>query len=216
MIRQSKAKYMTDNTELNSDEKSTDIVVENTNNVWKLITPKLLSAVNITAFLTVAGFFVIHSYIQSFSDFYTYNIAVSQYLVAGINMILGTLGFFIPLFFSSIPAMFIGVVLGFVLIVIIYFSPLKKWRVQINKVLQISQVVSFGFLLVMVAFVGFAYGTTLYAHSPRMFGGGMPAQVVLVFQEEQDIQNPLWSFPIDPSNPKKSLPVPIPSPIMRY
>jgi len=56
--------------------------------LWQALIPKLISLVTFSAVLTCAGFFVIHSYIASFSSLFTYNISVTQYIAAGVNLLL--------------------------------------------------------------------------------------------------------------------------------
>ncbi len=189
--------------------------------IWRLIAPKLLNLVTVTTLLTVAGFFVIHSYLASVSRLFTFNISLTQYLAAGVNMVLAIFWNYI------LPVIIGGLILALIFIGLYFFgryclnrskrvhtlwvrvlsiiSPLyQRLRPLLRAAWVVYQVfawVLFGLLVIGVALI---YGTYYYAQSPRMFGGGMPSNVILVFREEQPTQSSIWGFPINTSNPCQS------------
>ena len=73
---------------------------------------------------------------------------------------------------------------------------------QLFSIIQRSRVHNLSILFVIL--LSLVYGTFYYAQSPRMFGGGMPADVILVFREDQPTQNSVWSFPINSTNQRQS------------
>jgi hypothetical protein len=196
-------------------------------NNWKIFQPlpsKLLTLVNLTAFLTIVGFFVVQSYISSFSNLFSFNISVTQYLAAGINLVLA-LAWYVAL---SVLAPSIALVFIVVAIVAVFqFFKVRNrnlsttwdnFRQRIDPIVQrlirtfrpiwiIGRFMSSIGFVIFIVLVSLVYGTYYYHQSPRMFGGGMPATVILVFKEEQLTQNSPWSFSISQSNPKTSEPV---------
>ncbi len=195
--------------------------------IWRLLAPKFFNLVNITTLLTVAGFFVIHSYLASFSKVFTFNISLTQYLAAGVNLVLGTVAYVLYL---VLPGLGYGVLLSVALAVLYFVSrfwikrsnrihnlwnmlqrwllPIYHWFCPLLRLLWSVYRLSAGALLILVVIVtGLAYGTYHYAQSPRMLGGGMPAMVILVFRENQPTQNPIWGFSINGSNARQSMPV---------
>ncbi|MBI1280135.1 MAG: hypothetical protein GC179_18545 [Anaerolineaceae bacterium] len=192
--------------------------------IWKQLAPKLMNLVNISALLTVAGFFVVQSYLSSFTSLFTFNISVTQYLAAGVNLILA-------IFWNLIlPVLAYSFILAFVLVFLYFLGrfsfnrskrvqnlwtrflsrilPLyQRLRLALRVIWAIYQVFAGGLFVLLVIGVAFIYGTSYYAQSPRMFGGGMPSEVILVFREEQPTQPSIWGFPINTATPRQSEPV---------
>lgn len=188
--------------------------------VWQSLAPKLLNLVNASALLTVAGFFVIHSYLASFSNLSSYNISITQYLAAGINLILGMVWFIVEGLIRALPTTgtWLAILSAFALLGYIAISTNKRirqlWQRFLGQVQplshRISAIVQFLwtgyqiFVLLILALFGFIYGTSYYGQSLRMFGGGRPTDVILVFKEDQPTQNSIWAFPINSKNPRQS------------
>jgi hypothetical protein len=189
--------------------------------IWQSLVPKFVNLVNISAVLTVAGFFVVQSYLASFSKFFTFNISVTQYLAAGVNLVLAILwNIILPvLLWSLILALgllllyFLGrfvlkrskPVYNLWMRFLSYVLPLYQRLLSLFRVLwTIYRVFAGALFILLVIGVSFIYGTSYFAQSPRMFGGGMPAGVILVFREDQPIQNSIWGFPINSSNRRQS------------
>jgi hypothetical protein len=195
--------------------------------IWRILAPKLFSLVNITALLTVAGFFVINSYLASFSKLFTFNISLPQYLAAGINLVLGTFAYILYLL---LPGLGYGVLLGVGAIIVYAISrfwikrsrrihdlwdrfrrwwlPIYYWlRPGLRFLWSLYRLSAGALLTLIVILMGLVYGTYYYAQSPRMLGGGMPAAVILVFREDQPTQNSIWGFSINSSNARQSTPV---------
>jgi hypothetical protein len=189
--------------------------------IWWIVTPKLLNLVNVTALLTVAGFFVIQSYLASFSMLFTFRISVTQYVAAGINLVLAIVWYII------LPSLGYGVILAAgigVLYLVGHFcitrsKPIhnlwdrfRNWWLPMYHRLypylrilwSLYQLVAWALFILVVISLGLVYGTAYYVQSPRMLGGGMPADVILVFREEQPTQTSIWGFPINSSNTRQS------------
>ncbi|MEO8393346.1 MAG: hypothetical protein ABI700_10175, partial [Chloroflexota bacterium] len=173
-----------------------------TQKTWLFLAPKLAGLLNFTALLTVAGFFVIQSYLASFSKLFTFNISVTQYVAAGVNLLLAL---FWNLF---VPPLVYGIVLalGFVALYFVgrfclsrnqrlhhlwteLVGRLRPLYKRIHPIIRATwllyRVIAGGLYILLVISLALVYGTFYYAQSPRMFGGGMPADVILVFREDQ-------------------------------
>ena len=201
-------------------------------NVTEMQRAKLLSQVRshfmnlagFSALIYAAGYFVVHSYIATFSHLFTYSVKPLQYLAAGINLLLHISAIVIILI--VIPALAVATIFGlfFFLSFLGYSKSIwvrKVWegfrlRVaplwkRVGPVLQIlwrtyTQFSWFS-LFVFVVGVGIGYGQTTYGYSPQWLGGGMPATVVLLFKEPQPTATSVWGFPIDASLAHRSEPV---------
>lgn len=189
--------------------------------LWHYLAPKLLNFVNITALLIAAGFFVIQSFLASFAQAFTFNISISQYLMAGVNMVLALVwNLVMPILLAGFLASLAIVALSLLgrffhnrskrvhnlwRRLADFIHPLYlRWRPKLRRLWAIYQIVVGALFILLIIMVAFVYGRTYYAQSPRMFGGGMPINVILVFSEEQPTQNSIWGFAINPSNARQS------------
>jgi hypothetical protein len=203
-----------------TDQKGSGSSGHNSSKLLSLLVPTLFNVVNISALLTVLGFFTVHSYLASFSTLFSYNISVTQYLSAGINLVLTMIWYIVvPILSYAVLGL---VVLGFMALLAYVLSRNKRInqigesifvRLRslfngIKPVIKIMwamlQAIATLLFVASIALVGFVYGTFHYSYSPRMLGGGAPSDVILVFREDQPIQNPIWPFPINPTNPRQS------------
>lgn len=189
--------------------------------IRKLVISKLLSIFTFSAIVACAGFFVIHSYIASFSGLFTYSISPTQYMIAGINLLLAiiyylvlppvTLGFAIAVVISLIASIWLISVDRSVKLRDLW-TRLRDWwlpkyhrlRPMLRVVWTLYQTAIWIFFATLLISLSFAYGTYYYSQSPRMFGGGMPSRVVLVFRTPQPDTT---LYPTDPINPIQSMPV---------
>lgn len=191
--------------------------------LWESIAPKLISLVNLSAFLTVLGFFTIHSYLATVTQLFTYNISVAQYLAAGVSLFIAL---FWHLFSNGIAPVipWIGVIfligtVGYVIWRLVLrdvvqnastqslfqrWQPVFKVIIALLRLLErVNQwVFTIGLLLICVLF-GLVYGYGYYSQLPHMLGGGMPTDVILVFKEPQST-NAGWPFPINLNVPTQS------------
>jgi hypothetical protein len=192
--------------------------------VWSEIAPKLLSLATISVAITAAGYFVITSYLATFTSLFTYNISPVQYVTAGINLLLGVTA--IISVWVVVPAIGLAAAAAVVVAVPAYgvqksrflsrwwqtlrqwFSPLwtRLWP-WIQRIWRVYDSIARVCLVLLIVLVALGYGATFYGQSWRMFGGGMPATVVLVFKEPQPQTGSLWPFPIQPTEPHRSIPV---------
>jgi hypothetical protein len=173
--------------------------------VWRTIAPQLVSLVNISALLTVLGLFTVHSYLATFTHLSTYNISVTQYLAAGMSLFLGLIAFLLvkglyPLL-PLLPYMLIILVgIGIRLVgrnrrlgIKDNSKPFLRHQSRLVETIRsgirfferLNQVVVIVSLIGISILFGFAYGYGYYVQVPHMFGGGMPADVILVFKEPQ-------------------------------
>lgn len=188
----------------------------------KALAPKLLNLVALSAILTIAGFFVVHSYMATFTSLYTFNISVTQYLAAGINWLLALLWYTIlPVLLGAlalVAAMSVIILLWLrALSSVAALQRLTRWLKQhvaprvdrLRPILKVGwrvyQIIAWLLILAVVIALSLVYGVGYYSQSPRMVGGGMPATVILIFKEAQ--QNPIGIDIINPSNPLQSLPL---------
>jgi len=188
----------------------------------KALAPKLLNLVTLSALLTIAGFFVVHSYMATFTSLFTFNVSVTQYLTAGINWLLAILwNIILPIFLYGLAIAF--VISGIMLIWRLAVSKIKLLQKFVQAIerrvapivkrlrpilrigWQLYQIIAWLLLIALLIALSIGYGVSYYSQSPRMFGGGMPATVILVFKEAQ--QNPGGVYPINPSNLMQSQPV---------
>jgi hypothetical protein len=203
-----------------TDQKSSNPSGHSSNKMLSLLVPALFNLVNVSALLTVLGFFTVHSYLASFSTLFSYNISVIQYLAAGVSLVLTVIGVvFLPVISYAILGL---VLLGFIALLGYLLSRNKhikqvgesifeRLRPVFNGIKPVVKALWTGYqaiatllFVVIIALVGIIYGTSYYPQTLRMFGGGAPTEVILVFREDQPIQNPIWPFPINPINPRQS------------
>lgn len=175
----------------------------------------------IPALLTIAGFFVIHSYLASFTHLFTYNISLSQYLAAGMNLIIGLLAYFFPPVVAGVSAAVCLIPLAIIVFIIglgmyIGDAPKEAMEAQVNKVVQRSgRVISVLYplskfilrlgIIIAIVYISLEYGQTQYGKSPRMFGGGEPAEVVLIFKDADLLVG--LSLPTSNNSPRQTEPV---------
>jgi hypothetical protein len=187
---------------------------------WLLGVGKALVAnlLPLTTLTIIAGFFVINSYLARYTRLFTYNISASQYIAAGINLLLAILYYFFPIAAGSIV---LALVLAIVFILwdkylakiwsnikARFFSNLEKrttsnsqnplyrlWlliKSALTTLWNLSNRAAWVLLGGAIILLSFIYGYGYYASSPRMLGGGQPADVILIFKDE--IQPSEWSF----------------------
>ncbi len=186
---------------------------------WRFVSQQLLNLAVITTFLTIAGFFVVHTYLAKITGIYTYRIEAPIYIAAGINVILGTLAKVFAPIISTIPGMILPV-LGLVGIVILFdalsqqdnqagrlikrrFVPIGRFLHRLNNILFISLLV----LLIAFTAVGYGYDDYGYGYSEHVLGGGRPTSVKLIFREPGTIESLGLPLVQDPSEAAQSLPV---------
>lgn len=194
---------------------------EKTISFAKVLAPKLLNLVTLSAMLTFAGFFVVHSYMATFTSLFTFNVSITQYLAAGVNWLLALLwNIALPIFLYGLAIALIIIAIMFIWrLTISKIRVLEKWAqalvrraapmmIRLRPILRagwlLYQIVAWFLLLVLVIALSVGYGIGYYSQSPRMFGGGMPATVILIFKEAQ---NSTGVYPINPSNSMQSQPV---------
>ena len=79
------------------------------------------------AIFTIAGFFTIQSYLATFSDMFSYNISISQYIGAGISFIPGFIFYLIDNTIPNNLPLLIYMILAIVMPFGLYFI-VKKWQ----------------------------------------------------------------------------------------
>lgn len=178
-----------------------------------------LNLINISTFITMLGFFTIQSYLASLNhswNIFSYNISLVNYISAGINVILGTIARFIPDAIKgtliAIPIILIGGAILYVFIRNQKKSYTKKARINrvmnlLERIEKINLRFSIAGIVIFALMYSFIYGATYYSQSPRMFGGGMPADIILIFNEAQAVQDSTWGFGVNPQNPRQSEPI---------
>lgn len=191
--------------------------------LWESIAPKLINLVNLSAFLTVLGFFTIHSYLATVTQLFTYNISVAQYLAAGVSLVIALFWYLLSNGIAPVIP-WIGVIFLIGTVGYLIWRTLlrdgmqnaqiqalfKRWESVFKIIIALLRllervnqwVVTIGLLLISVLF-GLAYGYGYYSQMPHMLGGGMPTDVILVFKEPQST-NAGWPFPINQNVPTQS------------
>lgn len=206
-----------ENNTIQSKSEEVSRLKRDTKKIWQHVGPNLINLVNITALLTVAGFFVVQSYLASFSKLFTFNISVTQYLAAGVNLMLAIIWkLILPILGYSLVLVSLYLLGKFCIskskrvhtFWTSFLRPFLPFYRRIQRFLRVLwslyQITASALFVLFVILLALVYGTSYYAQSPRMFGGGMPADVILIFREEQPTQNSIWSFPINSTNPRQS------------
>lgn len=178
----------------------------------------ILSLGVISGVLTLAGFFIIQSYMNSFSSLYSYNINISQYLAAGTSLIIYLIQQITDSLPNALKIAFVGIVIILVWFLISEFIKSKyphesKTIVNLTRPITNALVfvfrfiyrLSWGFIVFILLLKGFVYGSIDYNKTERWLGGGQPATVILTFNEDQPSN--LWSFAINPEQPRLSEPL---------
>lgn len=171
----------------------------------RFVSQRLLNLAVLTALVSIAGFFVIHSYLDKITGIFTYNIAAVVYLSAGANMMVGTVVIIIAIFWLPI---LLGLAFGVLLGILIFISRRlrKRWkRLQavtdridpfLNKriyptlrfALNLNNILTLVLLTAAMSLIAINYGRQIYELMPRFLGGGAPSSVFLVFKPVSDIQ----------------------------
>lgn len=182
----------------------------------------------VTIGLTVIGFFTVHSYLSTFSSLFSYNFNPIQYVGAGTSFIIMLVIACCITIWNYGLVFILFVVLLLLLIATIYTIKLSKRSESISQqVLKDNFIDSFQtyekitsplykffqwldkfrilWIFLLVISLGFSYGRVLYSVMPREIGGGMPATIILTFNEEQPLN--LWNFAINPEQPRLSEPL---------
>ncbi len=183
-------------------------ILETIKNVLPLLT-------QLTTFIILGGFVVVHSYLATITDLFTYRISINQYIAAGISLI-----FYIPIFILGKFAESLGRALLLVallallaaLYVVVYVvrhrrlskDPEKSIEEAIGKISHfLAKLQPFRrafnyftvlYLIIFAILTGLLYGRTSYPTIPRWLGGGYPASVILIFNKDHDVS--AMPFPV--------------------
>ncbi len=176
----------------------TPVSKKNTFDTVKEILPLFL---NFTAFIAVGGFMVIQSYLLRYTRLFTYNVGLPQYLTAGITLLLFLfIVIVLPVILASLVS---SSVMYFLKKLAALLSPTESnvIRYMVNEVR--SDFLRVLLILVPIALLaGFTFGYTSYPTIPRLLGGGMPADVILVFKD--NVNSMGLPFIENTSQPKRS------------
>lgn len=174
----------------------------------------------ITTLLTVAGFFVVHSYLATITSLFTYKIDPIIYVASGINLVYGTLLALVDVIVFLIIFLFGCAILGFVIGIIKYwkrifgpdknkYEPLsfservKRFRSNLKSLFIQAMIILLSFTLAYSPF----YGQNAYKNSPRYLGGGQLADVILIFQQPDKLATMGLPIQMNPTYPAQSQPV---------
>jgi hypothetical protein len=195
--------------------------------IFQLVSSIIIFIVGSSSIFSIVGFFVIHSYIASISVLSPLNIDIIQYTSAGLNALVGSIAIVVSLL---LPGATFGLVVGlsvvlsvFVLYLILLLtskrSAILKGTINIvdnklGKSLHVTKIVSlisivfwglfFSFIIISTIFTAINYGQNNYAESPRYVGGGVPAEAILVFYEEQSELGSFWGVTVSSANSRMS------------
>ncbi|MBK8034663.1 MAG: hypothetical protein IPK17_35210 [Chloroflexi bacterium] len=166
----------------------------------------------LTSLFAVAGFFVIHTYLETVTGLFTYEVNPVVYIAAGVNMLGGTFLWVIAnIVQNGAPGFLLGLVLIVVLIIVGFIVRGEKAQRWFDRVLVFAEKWSrrltyFG-LIVVACLSGIAYGVPIYGISPRSVGGGAPASVILVFKPTEDFYALGLPLSMDATHTLRSQPV---------
>jgi len=162
---------------------------------WRFVSQRLLNLAVVTTFVTVAGFFVVHTYLAKITGIYTYRVDGVVYVAAGFNMVLAIVTTFVRSLISNI---WLSLLIAALMILAAYgieygISKNEKLRRFFEeRIIPIVRIVSKLFSLTMIFLtavfalaIGIVYGQYGYEYSSRSLGGGMPATVILLFKDPQ-------------------------------
>lgn len=178
----------------------------------------------ITTVLTVLGFFIVHSYLDKFTNISTYHIDIPVYTAAGVNVVITiTIGIILwlrePIIFgvaTGIILIFLALVAGFI---IKSSQQVRKFAQAVSPILEkyvfpilrLLLKLNNGLLFILLAIVaiksGIDYGKNYYEHSPHYLGGGAPSDVILVFSQPDKLETMGLPIQINPTYSAQSQPV---------
>lgn len=164
-----------------------------------------------TALLSIAGFFVVHSYLSKLTHLFTYKVDAIVYISAGINMFLALVAeIFIKPFIP--PINFIHIVIALIILAIVFYFRNKLRKYGQGKYAKYSQIRYLyrilGTILILFAILrAFVYGWDGYEHSARLLGGGQPADVILIFSQHEKLATMGLPIAINATYPAQSQPV---------
>lgn len=199
---------------------------------WKPIRLFLLRIVFnlalITALVTAAGYFVVHSYLDKITSLYTYKIDPIVYVTSGINMVIEVVGQLPGLFQAIAIGLLIGAIGGLLGEIISFLGgnlyrfilgnravqtkpsqPTQPDRRKRDALLTIrmSLLVLLILTVTILISLGVLYGQNHYENSPRYIGGGKPADVILIFSEPEKLATMGLPIAMNPTYPAQSQPV---------
>lgn len=193
------------------------------NAIWRFVSERLLNLATLVTFFSVAGYFVVHSYLDKITGIFTYHVEPAVYISAGVNMELGVIGGLLsrilPTQISTLLASLISLLVVLGIALILYWTEYKRTRSpqlakeRMDSTLKRLQRLNFYLFLVSVAILaallGFVYGYSGYEYSPRAIGGGMPTTVVLVFKpaSAEDVAAMALPISMNPNARLQSAPV---------
>lgn len=161
---------------------------------WRLVSQQLLNLAVITAFLSIAGFFVVHTYLGKVTGIYTYRIEAPVYIAAGINAVLGTLWLVLSPIAASSPDMLllIMILVGTLLLADTILKsrfmrsfPYKELVSITQQLYRLNTRLTVVLLILLSMATAITYGTHEhgYGYSDRALGGGKPSPIILIFKE---------------------------------
>lgn len=161
--------------------------------------------VKLTGILIAAGFFVVHSYLESFTHLFTYKISIVQYLAAGISLCLYLLFSAANYILSHIQiflcAVLFSLLLGYITfrfspnwVKIVPHIPLLRHAKRVFSVLsRLLWYFNWVFVVLTIILVALLYGPQHYATMPRSLGGGMPTNIKIIFKDDKSA---VWPFTV--------------------
>lgn len=187
--------------------------------VREFIPKRLLTLAVLSIFLSVTGFFTVHSYLATISNMFTYRINPIIYIAAGASLIIVFLVVFILLLWQAITSatVFVIVILAIIGFGVLAYRTNARFRAGADRVIpfihqkadpifdivfKANNVIAGIVLLIVLGVIGWNYGQGLYNRVPRYIGGGESASVILIFRPTDDIL--AFGFPFD-TNPNAKL-----------
>lgn len=192
---------------------------------WQFVSQRIFKLATFAALVSIAGFFVVHSYLAKVTQVFTYAIDPVVYIAAGINVLIGIPITVILMLFPSLLTALIGIAILVLLVWlgarIVKTNPglytalknklggnfAKRLARILNWLLTLNNILAVAGLLLLIFIVGYGYGQVFYEHIPRYLGGGMPSNVILIFKQPELIPTLGLPFSINHTYPGQSEPV---------
>jgi hypothetical protein len=154
-----------------------------------LFTSVLPVAINFGVVITLIGFVVINFRLATITNYFTYNISLTQYVAAGLIFLVQQTAIMIP-----------GIILG--TLAAVAASQIAKRSAWLRKVLRwlIPLMLPTYVCAILLVAASFIFGTAsfgrgTYSAIPRSIGGGAPADIRIIFRESsKDLD---WGILID-------------------
>lgn len=190
---------------------SSDAITQSINRFAQVIQNIISLVLGLASLLISGGFIVVNSHLANYTGIHGYNVRPTQYLVAGIGLLM-------PLFLAAtfiLSIYYFGRFIGAASLNIKQPQPPDKevardsvFRTTMSKIKLTAESRRFRMLLFTMGLIiytilfGLFYGVYVYGSVPYYLGGGRPEPMVLVFDAAETPE--VLGLTVDPVEPRRT------------